>query len=53
VPQKGYRGDQVHLGFPDPARTPGAEDEVMAAFRQVRDDIARRVPDLLKDLAVA
>ena len=47
------QGKRVHLGFPDPARATGTEDEVMAAFRQVRDDIAQQAPALLKDPAVA
>jgi arsenate reductase len=46
-------GKRLHLGFPDPARAAGTEDEVMAAFRQVRDDIAQQVPALLKNLALA
>jgi len=47
------QGKRVHLGFPDPAKATGTEDEVMAVFRQVRDDIAQQVPALLKNLAVA
>jgi arsenate reductase len=43
------RGKRVHLGFPDPAKAMGTDDEVMAVFRLVRDDIARRVPQLLKE----
>ena len=43
------QGKRVHLGFPDPARATGTEDEVMTAFRQVRDDIALQIPALLKD----
>jgi arsenate reductase len=42
------RGKRVHLGFPDPAKAMGADDEVMAVFRSVRDDMVRRVPELLK-----
>jgi arsenate reductase len=42
------QGKRLHLGFPDPAKATGTDDEIMAAFRQVRDDIARQVPDLLK-----
>ena len=42
------KGRKVHLGFPDPAKATGTDDEVMAAFRAVRDDIARQVPDLLE-----
>jgi arsenate reductase len=41
------QGRRVHLGFPDPAQATGSEDEVMAVFRAVRDDIAREVPQLL------
>jgi arsenate reductase len=41
------QGRRVHLGFPDPAQAAGSEDEVMAVFRAVRDDIAREVPQLL------
>ncbi len=40
-------GRKVHLGFPDPARAGGTDDEVMAVFRQVRDDIADQLPALL------
>jgi len=38
---------RVHRSFPDPAQATGSEDEVMAVFRAVRDDIARKVPELL------
>lgn len=41
------QGKRVHLGFPDPAKATGSEDEVMAVFRAVRDDIACKVPELL------
>ena len=36
-----------HLGFPDPAKATGSQAEAMAVFRDVRDDIARKVPELL------
>ena len=38
-----------HVGFPDPARAAGAEAEIMAAFRQVRDDLRVRLIPLLKE----
>ena len=41
------QGVRTHLGFPDPAAVKGTDEEVMAAFRRVRDDILRRVPALL------
>jgi arsenate reductase len=47
------QGRRVHLGLLDPARATGTEDEVTAAFRQVRDDIAQQAPVLLKKLVVA
>ncbi|MCJ7511642.1 MAG: arsenate reductase ArsC [Anaerolineales bacterium] len=41
-------GRRLHLGFPDPALARGSEAEVMAAFRQVRDQITTKVPSLLE-----
>jgi len=41
------RGKRVHAGFPDPARATGGDAQVLAAFRAVRDDIARQIPALL------
>lgn len=40
-------GRKAHLGFPDPAQATGSEEDVMAVFRQVRDDIAAKLPILL------
>ncbi len=37
------KGKRVHIGFPDPAKAEGSEDEKMEVFRQVRDDI--QIPD--------
>jgi arsenate reductase len=45
------RGGRVHLGFPDPAAVKGTDEEVLAAFRSVRDDIAAKVPVLLRERA--
>ena len=41
------QGKRVHLGFPDPAKATGSEEQVMAVFRRVRDDIAAQVSELL------
>lgn len=41
-------GKRVHLGFPDPAKAVGSETEILTAFRMVRDDIRKKVPELLK-----
>lgn len=43
-------GRRIHLGFPDPAKATGTEDEIMRAFRSVRDDIANQVPLLLNNI---
>ena len=42
------QGKKTHLSFPDPAKATGTDEEVMAAFRSVRDDIARKVPPLVE-----
>lgn len=42
------KGRRVHLGFPDPAKAEGSEQEIMSAFRAVRDDIRKQVIDLLR-----
>lgn len=41
------RGRRVHLGFRDPARAEGTDEERMQAFRQVRDEILEKIPRLL------
>jgi arsenate reductase len=41
------QGQVAHLSFPDPAKAAGTEEERLAVFRQVRDDIRRRVLDYL------
>jgi len=43
------RGKRVHLGFPDPAKAIGTNDQVTTVFRLVRDDMARRISALLKE----
>jgi arsenate reductase len=44
------QGRKVHLGFPDPADATGIDEERLAVYRAVRDEIARKVPDLLRSL---
>ena len=41
-------GTRVHLGYPDPAEATGTEEEIMAVFRAVRDDISRDIPEFLE-----
>ncbi|OGO09879.1 MAG: protein tyrosine phosphatase [Chloroflexi bacterium RBG_13_60_9] len=45
------KGRKVHLGFPNPAQVVGTDEEVMAAFRKVRDDLQRRLIPLLEKYA--
>lgn len=40
-------GRVIHRGFPDPARATGTEEEVLRAFRMVRDAIAAMVDEVL------
>ncbi len=45
---------RLHWGLPDPARAVGAESEIMAKFREVRDNIHERVRHFLaEELGVA
>jgi arsenate reductase len=38
----------MHLGFPDPARATGPEEEILAVFRRVRDDMRAQLIPLLQ-----
>ena len=40
-------GCRVHSSFPDPAKVTGSEEEILSAFRQVRDSIAEKIPLML------
>jgi len=43
------RQDRVlNHSFPDPAKDRGTEEEVLNVFRQVRDEIIKQIPLLLK-----
>lgn len=41
------KGKRVHMGFPDPAKAEGSEEEIRAAFRAVRDDMLQKFTSLL------
>ena len=43
-------GRRIHRSFPDPAQATGSEAEVLAVFRQVRNDVAREIPELIESL---
>jgi arsenate reductase len=34
---------RIHLGFEDPSRLPGSEEEVLPEYRRVRDEIKARL----------
>ena len=40
-------GKRLHHSFPDPAKATGTNEQILAAFRQVRDDIARYLAILI------
>lgn len=43
----------VHIGFPDPAKATGTEEERLAAFRHVRDAIRQRLLTFLQEFEQA
>lgn len=43
------KGKRIHMGFLDPAKIIGTDDEVMLAFRTVRDDMLQKIHILLSD----
>ncbi|HEY6837565.1 MAG TPA: arsenate reductase ArsC [Geobacteraceae bacterium] len=38
---------RVHMGFDDPSRLAGSDEEVLPEFRRVRDELRRRLTDYL------
>ena len=42
------RARMEHWGLPDPAKHEGSEEEKLEFFRKVRDEIKRRVEELIK-----
>ena len=45
----GKVGKRLHLGFIDPAKATGTDDEKMAIFRKVRDEIREKFTALYKN----
>jgi arsenate reductase len=41
------KGKRVHLGFRDPAKVEGTDEEQLAVFRQVRDEMLQKIPAIL------
>jgi arsenate reductase len=44
------RVERLHLGFPDPSRAKGSDEEIMAEFRRVRDEIRQRLVEFFADV---
>lgn len=42
------QGNTAHIGFPDPAKAVGSDEQKMAVFREVRDEIYRDVLAFLR-----
>lgn len=42
------QGDKVHVGFPDPAKAQGSDEEIMQVYRDVLAGIEERIPPVLK-----
>jgi arsenate reductase (thioredoxin) len=45
-------GKRVHMGYPDPAKATGNDEEMIAVFREVRADIPRKIPALLTKITL-
>ena len=43
------RVQRVHIGFDDPSRLAGADDEVLPGYRRVRDEIRQRLLQFLME----
>jgi len=41
----------MHVSFPDPARATGTEEDIMGAFRRVRDDLRGKLVPHLREKA--
>jgi len=42
------KGEKLHLPFPDPADVSGSAEEILNAFRSVRDGMLEKLPALLR-----
>jgi len=46
----GKVGQQLHIGFEDPAEATGTEEEILAVFRRVRDEIKEKFWEFYQNL---
>jgi arsenate reductase len=42
------KGSRKHVGFRDPAKAGGTQDERLGVFREIRDEIASALPRILR-----
>ena len=45
------KGKRVHIGFDDPARAVGSDQQILSVFRRVRDEISEQIPAYLEGLS--
>lgn len=45
------KGQKIHMGFPDPAKATGSDEEILKEFRHVRDSIIDRIIPILESWA--
>jgi thioredoxin type arsenate reductase len=43
------KAQRLHWGLPDPAAVVGSEEEVLSAFRKIRDELLRRITAFLNE----
>ena len=43
------QGKRIHMGFPDPAKATGTEEEMMSVFRSIRDNMTKQILELLRN----
>jgi arsenate reductase len=43
------KAEILHISFPDPARATGTEEEILTMFRSGRDDLRKRLGNLLRE----
>ena len=43
--------ERTHLGFDDPSRLPGSDEEVLPEYRRVRDELRQRLTAYLQEVA--
>jgi arsenate reductase len=42
------KGKRFHISFPNPVKATGSQEEIIAVFRKIRDDMANQVVEFLQ-----